>query len=189
MHEESLGNVIRDYLTGEAIVETSYEEFRQALARLLVEEKGYPRERLTAKIGVCFPVDGRDYTRMVDLLVRDETGEPLLFVVFCSGDPGTYVREALAAARVYREQDRDAGVPLVVVTDSREAIVLEAATGRELGRGLRGLPDWRAAMALEAPRPRLAEDALERERRILFAYSEFLADGCCQGACRPKARA
>ena len=188
MHEESLGNVIADYLTGEKIVETSYEEFRQALARLLVEEKGYPRDRLTPKVGVCFPVDGRDYTRMVDLLARDADGRPLLFVIFCSGEPGTYVREALAAARVYQEAQIPGGVPLVVVTDSKEALVFEAATGREIGRGLRGLPSWQAAMDLGAPRPMPSDEALLRERRILFAYSEFLADGCCQGACRPKAR-
>lgn len=50
MHETSLGSVLRDYLTGESIDETTYEEFRQALARLLVEEKGYPRERLRPKV-------------------------------------------------------------------------------------------------------------------------------------------
>ncbi len=184
MHEESLGNVIRDYLTGEEIAETSYEEFRQALARLLVEEKGYPRDRLVPKIGVCFPVDGQDYTRMIDLLALDEAGAPLLFFIFCSGEPGSYVREALAAARVYARGP----VPLACVTDTRDAVLLETATGRELGRGMRAVPDWRRALAMNAPRPRLSGEALLRERRILFAYSEFLSGGCCQGACRPKAR-
>jgi hypothetical protein len=184
MHEESLGNVIRDYLTGEAIDETSYEEFRQALARLLVEEKGYPKSRLVPKIGVCFPVDGQDYTRMVDLMATGDAGEPLLFVIFCSGEPGSYVREALAAARIY-----DKGpVPLVLVTDTRDAILLEAATGRELARGMRAVPDWQTMIGLNAPRPALSEEALARERRILFAYSELLSGGCCQAACRPKAR-
>ncbi len=184
MHEESLGNVIRDYLTGEEIAETSYEEFRQALARMLVEEKGYPKERLAAKVGVCFPVEGTQYTRMIDLCATDADGRPLLFVIFCSGEPGSYIRESLAAARLYQ----CGGVPLVLVTDTHDAILLEAATGREIGRGMRGVPTWPEAMALKAPAPALAEDALDRERRILFAYSEFLADGCCQGACRPKAK-
>ncbi|MEL7639557.1 MAG: type I restriction enzyme HsdR N-terminal domain-containing protein [Solidesulfovibrio sp.] len=188
MHEESLGNVIRDYLTGEDIAETSYEEFRQALARLLVEEKGYPRERLTPKVGVCFPVDGAQYTRMIDLAAWDAQGRPLLFVIFCSGEPGSYVREALAAARVYRAEGRPGGVPLVLVTDTRDAVLLEAATGRELGRGMRAVPTWQGAMDLGAPAPDLPEEALARERRILFAYSEFLSGGCCQGACRPRAR-
>lgn len=183
MHEESLGNVIRDYITGEEIAETSYEEFRQALARLLVEEKGYPKDRLHPKVGVCFPADGAEYTRMVDLLAVDTEGNPLLFIIFCSGEPGSYIREALAAARIYQ----GGGVPLVAVTDTREAVLLEAATGRELGQGMRALPSWSEAMALNAPVPRLPEDALVRERRILFAYSEFLSGGCCQAACRPKA--
>ncbi|EFL50151.1 conserved hypothetical protein [Solidesulfovibrio fructosivorans JJ]] len=184
MHEEPLGNVIRDYLTGEEVAETSYEEFRQALAKLLVEEKGYPKDRLTPKVGVCFPIEGKDYTRMVDLLAVDADGNPLLFVIFCSGEPGSYVREALAAARIYQ----GGPVPLVAVTDTHDAVLLEAATGRELGHGMRALPSYKDAMAANAPAAALPEDALARERRILFAYSEFLADGCCQGTCRPTAR-
>ncbi len=184
MHEESMGNVIRDYLTGEELTETSYEEFRQALARLLVEEKGYPKDRLTPKVGVCFPIDGQDYIRMIDLLARDDQDRPLLFVIFCSGEPGSYIREALAAARIYQH----GVVPLVLITDTRDAVLLETATGRELGRGMRAIPDWQTLAACDVPRPDLTEDALARERRILFAYSEFLANGCCQAACRPKAR-
>ena len=184
MHEESLGNVIRDYLTGEELVETSYEEFRQGLARLLVEERGFPRERLTPKVGVCFPVDGRDYTRMVDLAADDGAGRTLLFVLFCSGEPGSYVREALAAARVYAAGP----VPLALVTDSRDAVLLETVSGRELGRGMRAVPRYDDLAALAAPPAPLSEDALSRERRILFAYSELLSGGCCPGACRPKAR-
>lgn len=184
MHEESLGNVIRDFLTGEELPETSYEEFRQALARLLVEEKGYPKERLSPKIGVCFPVDGQEFTRMVDLLASDDAGRPLLFVIFCSGEPGSYLREALAAARVYA----GGGVPWVLVTDTHDAVLLEAATGKERGRGMRAIPDWATLVASDAPRPELSSEALERERRILYAYSEFLENGCCQGFCRPGAR-
>ena len=184
MHEESLGNVIRDYLTGEEVAETSYEEFRQALARLLVEEKGFPKDRLKPKVGVCFPIDGQNYTRMVDLMATDADGKPLLFIIFCSGEPGSYIREALAAARIHQ----GGPVPLVAVTDTHDAVLLEAASGREIGRGMRALPRYADALALDAPVPQLSEDALIRERRILFAYSEFLSDGCCQGACRPKAR-
>ena len=98
MHEESLGSVIRDYLTGEELAETSYEEFRQALARMLVEELGYPKAALAAKVGVCFPVDGREYTRMVDLVAFGPDGAPLLLVVCL-----------LRGARVLRARDRGRG--------------------------------------------------------------------------------
>ncbi len=187
MHEESLNRVIRDYLTGEEVAETSYEEFRQALAKLLVEERDYPKDRLCAKVGVCFPVDGRDYTRMVDLAAFSGDGAPLLAVIFCSGEPGSYIRETLAASRLFP----GGPAPLALITDTREALLLRVADGRILARGgMRVIPfhDELAALAASSAAPPLSEAALARERRILFAYSEFLSGGCCAGACRPAAR-
>jgi hypothetical protein len=185
MHEESLGSVIRDYLSGEELEETSYEEFRQALARMLVEEKGYPKESLVSKTGVCFPVDGKDYTRMVDLTALGPDGEPLLLIIFCSGEPGTYVREALAAARLHQPP-----VPLVLTTDTKSAELVATVRGTTLASGMRAVPLYQdlAGLAQANPMAAPSSDQVERERRILYAYSEMLSGGCCQGACRPKAR-
>lgn len=185
MHEESLGSVIRDYLTGEELEETSYEEFRQALARMLVEERGYPKDRLVSKTGVCFPVDGRDYTRMIDLTALGHDDAPLLLIIFCSGEPGTYVREAVAAARLHQPP-----VPLVLTTDTKSAELVAASSGRTLVSGMRAVPFYQDLPGLAQDNPVAApsQDQVERERRILYAYSEMLSGGCCQGACRPKAR-
>ncbi|MBI4803600.1 MAG: type I restriction endonuclease subunit R [Desulfovibrio sp.] len=185
MHEESLGSVIRDYLTGEELEETSYEEFRQALARMLVEEKGYPKESLVPKTGVCFPVDGQDYTRMIDLTALGPDCMPFLLIIFCSGEPGTYVREALAAARLYQPP-----VPLVLTTDTKSAELVAAGSGKTLASGMRAIPFYQDLAELVQANPITAPspDQVERERRILYAYSEMLSGGCCQGACRPKAR-
>jgi len=182
-----MGTVIRDYLTGEEFAETSYEEFRQALARLLVEERGYPRQSLTAKIGVCVEVDGKPYTRMVDLVARGPDGCPLLLVVFCSGEPGSYVREAVAAARLHEPP-----VPLVLTTDTKTACLVEQAGGEVLGTGMRAIPyyDDLPGLARAHPARAITPEQAEREGRILFAYSELLAGGCSrsQCACRPKAK-
>lgn len=185
MHEESLGTVIQDYLTGEQLTETSYEEFRQGLARMLVEERGYPKSALIPKCGVCFPIDGQSYTRMVDVVAHGPDGEPWLLIIFCSGEPGSYARETLAAARLYVPP-----VPLALVTDTRSAVLAAAGSGRELATGMRAVPRYEDLPGLIAANPLAPPDpkALERERRILFAYSEMLSGGCCQGACRPKAR-
>jgi hypothetical protein len=185
MHEESLGTVIRDYLTGEELEETSYEEYRQALARMLVEERGYPKSALNPKAGVCFPVDGQDYTRMVDLVALGPDGAPLMIVLFCSGEPGSYLREALAAARLHAPP-----APLVLVTDTKGAVLAASATGSVLGSGLRVVPYYvdLPGLAQAHPVALLTPEHAERERRILYAYSEMLSGGCCKGACRPKAR-
>ena len=185
MHEESFGTVIRDYLTGEELVETSYEEFRQALAHLLVEERGYPKTSLVPKAGVCFPIDGQDYTRMIDLVALGPDKTPLMLVIFCSGEPGSYVREALAAARLHQPP-----VPLILTTDTKSAALAAAANGQTLGTGLRAIPYYTdlPGLAQANPIPPPSPDQIERERRILYAYSEMLSGGCCKGACRPKAR-
>jgi len=186
MHEVSLGGAIRDYLTGEETPATTYEDIRQALAKLLVEEKRFPKSSLKAKIGICFPIGGQRYTRMVDLAAYAEDGSPLLLVIFCSGEPGSYRRESLAAARLHEGTP----APLVLVTDTKDALLFETATGEELGHGMDAIPNWDelarlvAAHPAREPRP----DQIDRERRILYAYSGLL-EGCgCPHACRPKAK-
>lgn len=181
MHEVSLSQSIRDYLTGENIVETTYEEFRQALARLLVEEKGWPRERLKSKVGVCFPVAGpegvKDYCRKVDLAVWDERGRPLAIVIFTPGEICSFCRESVAAARLFP----GGPAPVVVLTDMKDALVLESGKGCELGRGLLAVPSWERLAELAAGVQTSAPEGerLVREQRILYAYSEYLAGGCC----------
>lgn len=179
MHESSLGQVITDYLTGREIEETTYEEFRQALARMLVEEKGYPRERLLGKAELRFPVDGRDYVRVVDLAVHDEAGRPVLCLFFCSGMVASYHREAVAGARLYP----GGPAPFAAVTDTKDAVLLSAADGSVLKEGMSALPvyDHLLELARKHPVEPLSGDRLEKERRILYTYSEFLT-GCCGAA-------
>ncbi|MBF0482636.1 MAG: type I restriction enzyme HsdR N-terminal domain-containing protein, partial [Desulfovibrionaceae bacterium] len=162
------------------------EDIPQALAKLLVEEKKYPKPALKAKIGVCFPIDGKLYPRMVDLAAYADDGSPLMIVVFCSGEPGSYRRESLAAARLHP----GAPAPLVLVTDTKDAYLLATADGAQLGCGLRAIPAWDGLAALAAAHPVAAQspDRIDRERRILYAYSELL-EGCgCPHACRPKGK-
>lgn len=183
MHETSLGRVVRDYLTSEEIEETSYEEFRQALAKMLVEELGYPRERLSPRVGITFPIDGEEYCRVADFAVYDEADSPLMLLFFVAGQPGSFDREVVAAARLFS----DAPVPLVAVTDTREALLLEAAGGELVATGMRAIPRYDALPELAAthPVPKLTEAQLERERRILYTYSEFIYGSCCH-TCTPK---
>ncbi len=179
MHDVSLGQTIRDYLTGEEIEQTTYEDLRQAMAQLLVEEKGYPREQLRPRVAVCFPIGGKNYTRIVDLAAFDGEGKPLLLLLFCPGVVSTYQREALAAARLFPE----CPAPLIAVTDSKEAMLLAVSSGDCQGEGMQAIPAWEQlpAKVAEAGYPILPPERLEAERRILYAYSESLYD-CCGGA-------
>ncbi len=181
MHETSLKQTIRDYLTGEDLEETSYESFRQALAKMMVEELGYPRESLSPRVGVRFPVDGKDYCRVADLVARDGQGRALLLVFFAAGQPGSFDREAVAAARLFNEGP----VGLAVVTNTEDGVLMEAAKGHVLETGIRALPryDELVALAEVHPAPVLTEAQLELEGRILYTYSEFIYGSCCHTVC------
>lgn len=184
MHETSLGQVLTDYLTGEQIEETSYEDCRQALARMLVEERGYPVANLRPKVGITFPIDGEDYCRVADLVAYGEDGAPLFVVFFTAGQPGTFDREIVAAARLIE----GGPAPLAAATDSTEAVLHETATGSLLGRGPdEALPRWEHLLELARSHPAKPITAQHRERegRILYTYSEFIYASCCH-TCTPK---
>lgn len=177
MHETSLGHTIRDYLTGQEIEETTYEEFRQALARFLVEERGYPADRLTPKEPLPYQVDGQAQSRTMDLVVRDPAGRPVLLVIFCAGEIGTYERECVSAARLFP----GGPVPLALATDSREASLLDTRTGACLARGMAAVPWWDDLLARTAAADRtpLTPERRAKEERIFHTYCGFLFGTCC----------
>lgn len=179
MHEVSLGYTLRDYLTGEQLEATTFEDLRQALARMLVEERGYPASSLRPRVQVAYDIDGEQECRTVDLVAYDGK-KPLLLIVFCSGQVGSYERESVAAARLLE----GGPAPLVAVTDTRDAELVATASGTVLAQGMQALPgfDELAALAASHPAPHLSEDARMREARILHAYTGFLKT-CCTENC------
>lgn len=180
MHEVSLNRVITDYLTGQEIMDTTYEDLRQALAKLLVEDRKYPRELIRSKYDLAFSVNGEPHSVAIDLAVFSEHGEPLLALFFCPGEVGTFVRESLAAARIHLP----APFPLVLVTDSMELHLVETKSGELLGQGFNAVPLWSALgdVASAHPCPQFGEDRLDKERRILAAY-DGLGGPCCGAKC------
>jgi hypothetical protein len=180
MHEVSLNRVITDYLTGREIMDTTYEDLRQALARMLVEDRKYPRGNIRPKFELDYDVAGERQSVSVDLAVFGPEGEPLLALFFCPGEVGTFVRESLAAARIHQP----APFPLVAVTDSMELSLVESRTGETVAQGFHAIPLWRdlPTLASEHACPPLTEERLLKERRILLAYSG-LGGPCCGGEC------
>jgi hypothetical protein len=182
MHEVSLGGMLTDYLSGESIAETTYEEFRQALAEFLVEEKGFPKASLKAKVPLVFQIDGQDTGRHIDLVAYDESGRPLMLVIFCAGDVGSFERETVSCARLFP----GGPVPVAIATDSIGASILDVATGDCRATGVRAIPTWAEVLTLDAATQRipLPEEPRRKEERILHAYNGFLYGACCSESCR-----
>ena len=180
MHEVSLNRLITDYLSGEEIMDTTYEDLRQALARMLVEDKKYPRECVRAKYEIPYVVNGEPQVGVLDLAVFSPTGDPLLALRFCPGEVGTFVRESVAVSRIHLPQP----FPLIAVTDSMELQMVAAHYGETIAHGFYSIPIWKdlADVAAEYTFAPLSPERLDKERRILMAY-DGLGGPCCGGEC------
>jgi len=181
MHETSLGGTLRDYLSGEEIDETTFEEFRQALARLLVEEKGYPRERIRAKVGLTYRVDGEEFERPLDFVVYDEQSRPIFLILFCAGNVGSFERETVCAGRLIK----GGPVPYALVTDTMTASLMDVGTGEVKATGMAALPDWDALreMVAQAKVAPLTDEQRRRQTRVFHTYCGFLFGTCCSETC------
>lgn len=185
MHEVSLGGMITDYLTGEELEETTFEEFRQGLAKFLVEERGYPKERIRPKVMFEYEIDGEKYGRLIDMMVEDDERHPILLVLFCPGEIGSYEREAVGLARLVE----GGPVPYVLVSDSIGASLMSCVQGECLKTGMEAVPEWEelVRMASNVDRSPMPPERREKELRIFHTYNGFLFGYCGSELCRPPA--
>jgi hypothetical protein len=164
-----------DYLTGEELTDTDDERIRQDISRMMIEQKGYGKAELTPRSCIDTLFTHHFVRSTIDLTVRLGNRS---FMIIRYG-PGSLVsreRAAIAAARVIHADYR---IPLAVVTNGRDAELLDTVTGKILGNGLQSIPD-RAAASLLLPAltflPRQEGIKLEREKRILNAFD---IERCC----------
>ncbi|KPK30123.1 MAG: hypothetical protein AMK70_14705 [Nitrospira bacterium SG8_35_1] len=166
-----------DFITGETIVDTDDERCRQELARFLVEEKGYGRSDLEPRLSIETLYSGQFVTSTIDITVS-QAGKRFMILRFAPGSIVTRERSAIAAARVLEPLYQ---IPLAVVTNCREAEVLDTYTGKIIREGLPNIPDKKEAADL-VPSLRFEpfddETKKDRERRILNAYD---VEVCCAG--------
>jgi len=173
---------LRDYLTGETLPDTDDERIRQSLARLLVERLGYGKHELEPRLIIDTCYNGNRTRTLVELAVR--IGGPRLFIVRYG--PGSLVTREKAAVAAARLLDCDYRIPLAVVTNGRDAELLETARGRVLAAGMACIPDRNQAAALAGEcvfepftDPRRRDQAL----RILNVFDQ---QECCCGDNCPK---
>lgn len=166
---------LQDYLTGEELTDTDDERLRQQMSRFMVEEKGYTRETLTPRL-LIETLFSKSFVRStIDLTVKLFNKQ---FMIIRYG-PGSLVsreRSAIAAARVLNLNHQ---IPLAVVTNGRDAELIDTVTGKILGNGLESIPNRVQAEELFSTLTFLTRQQdleLEREMRILNAFD---MERCC----------
>ena len=170
-----------DLITGETIKDTHDERYRQKIARLLVDRKGYlkceiePRKSLLVHAG-----DNRAIIK-IDFLIN--LSDRLCMII--NYGPGSLVtrhRPLLAASRVLAPYQ----IPVAVVTNGEDAEILEGSSAKVLSRGLTSIPSKTELnkIAADFDFNKIPPDRAAMESRILYCYEVDDSCPCDEDICK-----
>ena len=162
--------MIIDFVTEKEIPNVGAEENRQAVERILVDEKGYSKKDIAVDVDLELTVAGEPYRSQIDLVVSLESNR-FMAIKCAAASLGSREREILAAARLLEENQ----LPFSVVSDGKTAIVLDTVSGKKLGEGLNAIPSkaqarkkLKAITLLPFPKERR-----EREKLIFRSFDSM----------------
>ena len=171
-HHLILGE-LDDLITGETIKDTLDERYRQKIAGLLVNQKGYlktditPRQKLMVTAGDC------KATVRMDFVIN--FGERIWMIIkFGPGSIVTRRRPVLAASRIMAPYQ----IPIAVVTNGEDAEILDGVSGSILATGLENIPS-KSELNQMAPEDHfmiIGKNRAEMESRIVYCFE---VDGSC----------
>jgi hypothetical protein len=168
---------LQDYLTGEELPDTDDERIRQRLARLLVEQLGYRKDELEPRLTIESCYGGNRVQTLIELTIRID-GRRLMILRYGPGSLVTRETAAIAAARMLDPEYR---IPLAIVTNGRDAELLETARGKVLATGMECIPDRQQAETLAQEcvfEPYADPEKRDQALRILNVFDQ---DVCCFG--------
>ncbi len=168
---------LQDYLTGTLLSDTDDERIRQGLARLLVEQLGYAKEELEPRLTINSCYNNNRVQTLIELTVRI-MGKRLFLLRYGPGSLVTREKAAVSAARILDPEYR---IPLAIVTNGRDAELIETAGGKVLAEGMECIPNRQRAEALlqEYVFEPFADPGLrDKALRILNVFDQEV---CCVG--------
>lgn len=173
-HHLILGELV-DFLTGETIPDTHDERYRQQLARLLVENKGYSKEEIESGSGILIKAENKRALVKIDfkVILYDRIG---MIIKYGPGSLVTRRRPALGLSRLASSYQ----VPIAVVTNGEDAEIIDGATGKIIANGLAAIPKRPRLVEImqQAPYNRIPSQRAEMESRIVYVFE---VDGSCPG--------
>ncbi len=157
----------KDIITGRQITDTEDERYRQKLARLLIELKGYEKGDIEPRRRIEMLIEDKKVFSLIDFVVS-AAGTKFMVIKYGPGSLVTRERPALAAARILDTNQ----IPVTVVTNGEDAEILDTYSGEVIATGVDAIPDKATALKkLEKIRlHQLSPEQAETEKRIISAY-------------------
>ena len=162
-----------DFITGETIIDTHDERYRQKIAHLLINHKGYQKNDIQPRKDLLVQAGENRAVIKIDFLIN-LSGKICMIIKFGPGSIVTRRRSLLAASRVLAPYQ----IPIAVVTNGEDAEILEGASGRVISLGLETIPSREQLIEIINTDlfSRIPAKRAEMESRILYCYE---VDGSC----------
>ena len=162
-----------DVITGETIMDTHDERYRQKIARILIDDKGYQKNDIEPRKDLLVQAGKKRAVIKIDFLIN-LSGKVCMILKFGPGSIVTRRRSLLAASRILEPYQ----IPIAVVTNGEDAETLEGASGRVISRGLATIPSREELIKLSHTDlfNRIPAERAEMESRILYCFE---VDGSC----------
>ncbi len=167
-----LGELV-DFITGETIEDTHDERYRQKLARLLVEKKGYNKNEIKSRLELPVSAGANKAVVKIDFLVT-LSDKICMIIKYSPGSLVTRHRPVLAASRLVVPYQ----IPIAVITNGEDADVLDGYTNDVISSGVESIPDRQqlAKRVADIQFEHISSRRAEMESRIIYALE---IDGSC----------
>ncbi|MDM8550123.1 type I restriction enzyme HsdR N-terminal domain-containing protein [Desulfobacterales bacterium HSG2] len=170
-------------------MEDTYDErYRQNLARLLVDQKGYSKNEIQPRCDLLVAAGDKRaiikidfkitlyglFRSQADIREQDEDARVCMVIKYGPGSLVTRQRPALAISRLSAPYQ----IPVVVVTNGEDADIMDAASGKVVSSGIDAIPS-RGELVQRAENARfdpIPAKRAEMESRIVYAFE---VDGSC----------
>ncbi|CAB1056410.1 hypothetical protein D1BOALGB6SA_1146 [Olavius sp. associated proteobacterium Delta 1] len=179
-HHLILGE-LDDFITGEIIKDTHDERYRQKIARLLVDRRGYFKSDIEPRKSLLVQAGDNRATIKIDFLIY-LSGRLCMIIKYGPGSLVTRQRPVLAASRVVAPYQ----IPVAVVTNGEDAEILEGSSAKVLSRGLDSIPSRTELIKLTAGSNfnTIPAERTTMESRILYCYEVDDSCPCDEDICR-----
>jgi hypothetical protein len=168
-HHLILGT-LKDFLTDETIEDNHDERYRQKIAKLLVEKKGYLKKDIKKNLLIFLENKGNKFKIAVDYTIYLEN-KPIMIVKYGPGSIISRHMSTIACARLIDENE----VPVCVVTNGEDAETIDTMSGITISKGLDKILSIEELKKISVKR-KINNDMKEKAKKILFAFE---VDGRC----------
>ena len=179
-HHLILGK-LEDFITGETIQDTLDERYRQKIAHLLVNQKGYFKKDIKPRQKLFVKADDHKAIVTLDFAVHI-LGRIVMIIKFGPGSIVTRRRPVLAASRLLASYQ----IPIAVVSNGEDAEIIDGFSGNILSQGLETIPS-RSELVKTAKQydfKMISNQQVEIEARIVYCYEVDGSCPCDEDICR-----